>query len=341
MKIAFLSLYYGGSNRGAETFVSELSSRLGKNNSVDILSGNSKKLANWPVLWRFFLDPQGIGVFLFTLKNLGRIWKEKYDVVIPMDGGWQALIIRKLTWLYGGKVVISGQSGKGWFDRVNILSCPNAFVSLSQWSQKKLKWMNPFINYKYIPNGVDLDKFKSKGQSFQTKLRKPIVLAVGAFTDQKRMDLAIKAVSKLTNTSLLIVGSVGSLKSKLETDGKEMLGDRFQILSVPFERMPEIYRTANIFTLPSTSSEAFGNVLVEAMASGLPVVAIDDPIRKEIVGDAGILVDPTNMEEYVEALQKTLESDWGDKPRLQAEKFSWDKIAEQYEELFKNLLKQK
>lgn len=121
MKIAFLSLYYGGSSRGAETYISELSLRLRRSNSVDILAGGSKKLSNWPILWRIFLDPQGIGVFLFAIRNIKKIWKEKYDVVIPMDGGWEALIARKITWLYGGKVVISGQSGKDGLTELTFL----------------------------------------------------------------------------------------------------------------------------------------------------------------------------------------------------------------------------
>jgi len=75
------------------------------------------------------------------------------------------------------------------------------------------------------------------------------------------------------------------------------------------------------------------------MATGLPVVATNDPIRHEIVGDAGILVDPTNTEEYAEALQKALDTNWGNKPRKQAEKFSWDEIAEKYDNLFKELTK--
>jgi glycosyltransferase involved in cell wall biosynthesis len=75
------------------------------------------------------------------------------------------------------------------------------------------------------------------------------------------------------------------------------------------------------------------------MASGLTVVAIDDPVRREIVGDAGILVDPTNTEEYVSALKKALKTNWGEKPRRQAEKFSWDRIADKYDELFKTLAK--
>jgi glycosyltransferase involved in cell wall biosynthesis len=109
------------------------------------------------------------------------------------------------------------------------------------------------------------------------------------------------------------------------------------MVSVPFEKMPEIYRMADVFTLPSASSESFGNVLVEAMASGLPVVATDDPVRREIVGEAGIFIDPTNTDEYAKALQKALDTNWGDAPRRQAEKFSWDSIAQKYEELMVSL----
>jgi len=341
MKIAFLSFYYGGVDRGAETFVLELSDRLKRNHEVDIISGNSAPLATWPVLWRLFLDPQGIKVLLFTLKNIGRIWRKKYDIVIPMDGGWEALLVRKLTWLYGGRVVISGQSGKGWFDRINILTFPNAFVSLSGWALKKLKWMNPAVKYEYIPNGVDLKKFEKAGRSFPTKLKKPIILAAGAFTKQKRLDLAIKAAAELKNVSLILAGGGGELKEELKTLGNKLLGLRFDIISVPFEKMPEVYRACDIFTLPSASSESFGNVLIEAMASELPVVATDDSVRREIVGDAGIFVDPTDTRAYAKSLEEALNRNWGDKPRNQAEKFSWDRIAGQYEELFKTLSNKK
>jgi glycosyltransferase involved in cell wall biosynthesis len=200
--------------------------------------------------------------------------------------------------------------------------------------------MNPFIQYKYIPNGVDLTKFKPNGEPYKIGLKKPIVLAVGAFTEQKRLDLVIKAVSKLKNVSLLVVGSGGEQKDKIYDLGIKILGkDRFKLISIPFNEMHKVYRTANVFTLPSKSSEAFGNVLVEAMATNLSVVATDDPIRYEIVGEGGLLVDPTDINEYAKVLRKALDIDWGDIPRKQAEKFSWDKIAEQYEELFKTLKK--
>ncbi len=79
--------------------------------------------------------------------------------------------------------------------------------------------------------------------------------------------------------------------------------------------------------------------MLEALASNIAVVATDDPIRREIVGSAGLFVDPTDTEAYSKAIEKALNTNWGDKPRKQAEKFGWDKIANEYEELFKQIVK--
>jgi glycosyltransferase involved in cell wall biosynthesis len=311
MRIAILNKYQNKVFRGAETFVYELSRRLSRNHKVDVISE----------------------------VNYFDLFKNRYDFIIPTNGRWQVILTRLISWLSGSKMIVSGQSGIGWDDKVNLLAMPNAFVALTGKAERWAKKFNPFVKVVEIPNGVDLQKFGREGQVFQVQLKKPIVLAVGAFTKQKRLDLVIKAVSKLKDASLLMAGGGGELKSKLESEGKNLLGNRFQISSVPFADMPKIYRSADVFTLPSVSSEAFGNVLVEAMATNLPVVATDDEQRHEIVGEAGILVDPTNTEEYVKVLQKALDINWDDKPRKQAEKFSWDKIANKYEELFKTLSK--
>ncbi len=310
MKIAFLNKYQNKVARGAETFVYELSRRLSKNHKVEVISEIN---------------------YLDLLKN-------KDDLIIPTNGRWQVVITRMITWLNGSKMIVSGQSGIGWDDKVNILAMPDLFIALTDKAKKWARKFNPLVQVEKIPNGVDLEKFRPEGESYKTNLKKPIVLAVGAFTEQKRLDLAIKAVSKLKNVSLLLVGGGGELKERLESEGKRLLGKRFQMLSIPFSEMPKVYRSADAFTLPSASSEAFGNVYVEAMASGLPIVATSDEQRREIVGKAGILMDPTNIEEYSEALQKALHTNWGSMPRKQAEKFSWETIAKKYEELFKTLL---
>lgn len=339
LKIAFLSIHYGAVDRGAETFVKELSERLSRKHKVDIIAGRSLPLPRWPLLWRFFLDPEGVKVFLFTIRNIGKIFNERYDVVIPIDGGWQALLVRACTLLYGGKMVISGQSGKGWFDRINILSSPNVFAPISTFSLKKLKWMNPLIKFQYIPNGVDLSKFTPSGKKLKIGFKGKVILCVGALVPSKRIELVIDAVSRIPDLNLLVAGS-GREKKDLEHLGSELLGERFKLVSKKYEDMPQVYRSADVFALLPVKSEAFGNVYIEAMASGLPVVAPADAQRKEIVGEGGILVEHSHEPSDIAfAISEALKIKWGNKPREQAEKFSWDEIAQKYEKLFLEIIK--
>jgi glycosyltransferase involved in cell wall biosynthesis len=338
MKIAFLNIYQGKQIRGAEIFVSELSYRLAKKHEIVLYAGRKAPAPRWPILWRAFIDPHGIQNFIWTLKQLPKIWRTKPDVVLPLNGAWQPALVRILTWLYGGKMVISGQSGKGWDDRNNLWCFPNAFVALSQELSLWAKKANPFVRVVHIPNGVNTKKFKPKGNKIEFKLGKPIILCVGALTDEKRIDLAIKAVAKLKKGSLLVVGQ-GPLKDKLNKLGKRLLGRRFLIKKYAYEKMPQIYRGANIFTLPSPSFRAFEIVIVEALATGLGVVVNDDPIRREIVGKAGKFVDPLDTQEYAKALKEVLKRGWTKIARKQAEKFDWDKITKDYESLFKEITK--
>lgn len=337
LKIAFLSLSYGEVERGSEVFIREITSRLKKyGHKVDVISGSQEHGAKWSVLWRFYLDPRGIKTCLFTLKNLPGIWREKYDVVVPADGGWQALWVRVITWLYGGKVVISGQSGVGWDDRINLFSLPDAFVAISKRARDWAKKFAPFVKSLYIPDGVDLQKFRPGGNKFRHNLPGKVIVSVAALISKKRHADVINAVSRLDGVSLLIVGS-GPLEKELRNMGEKLLGNRFLLTSVFHNKMPEIYRSADLFSLVSMEREAFGIVYAEALASGLPIVALKDSIRQEIVGDAGVLIDNSKTDEYPKALGRALKTNWGDKPRRQAEKFDWDKIAKQYEKLFLDL----
>jgi glycosyltransferase involved in cell wall biosynthesis len=338
MKILFLNIYQSQVDRGLETFVREVSERLRKNNEVDVIGAKKMPPKRWPDLWRAFLDPQSISIFWFTFKCLPIIFMNRYDIVVPLNGGWQSALVRFATWLYGGKVVISGQSGMGWDDRNNLWCLPNTFVALSNkalgWSKKAM----PFTKSVYIPNGVNTKKFKPNSKKLGTKLKEPIVLCVGALEKTKRINLTIKAVAKMKDVSLLVVGD-GELGEQLGVTGNRLLGNRFKIMKLPHELMPEVYRAADVFTIASESYYSFEIVLVEAMASGLPVVANDDEIRAEIVGNGGLLVDPTDTNKYAKTLRKALKKNWGDKPRKQATMFDWDLIAKKYETLFKSLTK--
>ncbi|OGM66721.1 hypothetical protein A2962_05145 [Candidatus Woesebacteria bacterium RIFCSPLOWO2_01_FULL_39_61] len=334
MKIAFLNGY--SNTRGAETFVNELSNELFKKNEVTLILGDRKIPRRWPFLWRAFMDPHGFYTFTFTFKNLNKIWREKFDIVIPINGGWQPALIRMVTWLYGGKMIISGQSGIGWDDKNNLWCFPDRFVALSTYAKKWAKKVNPFVKIEYIPNGVDVTKFTPEGKSLKTHLKKPIILTVSALTPTKRVDLVIQAVSRMKSSSLLIVGD-GPDRQKLNEMGKTLLGERFQIISSPFEEMPSVYRIADVFTLVSQPYYSFEIAIVEALATNIPVVVNNDPIRAEIVDDAGFLVNPNDNHSYSLALKKALLAKWYDKPKMQAQKFSWDIISDKYESLFREL----
>ena len=337
MKIAFLNLYQGAVSRGAETFVAELSKRLGVEHKVEVISGGARQLSRWPILWRAFLDPQGIAVALFTLKYIPKIWRQKYDVIIPLNGGWQPALIRIITWFYGGRMVISGQSGKGWDDRNNLWCFPDVFVALSSKLTDWAKKANPLLRWiEYIPNGVDTDVFRPDGEKMDFKLERPVVLTVGALDKDKRMDLVIRAMSKVPNGSLAVVGK-GPLKAKLKKLANKLLRGRFLITSFDFDKMPQVYRGADVFTLASPWFRSFEIVIVEAMATNLAVVVNNDGIRRQIVGSAGILVNPQDAKSYAAALRSALNKDWGDVPRRQAQKFDWDEIAGKYEDLFESL----
>ena len=303
MKIAILNKYQSKVNRGAETFVSELSKRLSKNHQVD------------------------------TLTRINFL--KRYDLIIPTNGRLQVFLVRVFSWLTNSKMIVSGQSGIGLDDRLNLYAMPNAFIALSLKALNRAKKVNPFVKSVYIPNGVDLKKFTFKGENLQGRRT---ILSVGAFTEQKRHELVIKAVAKLKDVKLIIAGGGGDLRNKIYELGIKSLGkERFQIIETVNNKMPEIYNRADVFTLASKTTESFGIVLVEAMASGLPVVATDDPIRREIVGNAGLFVDPTDTDSYAKSIEEALNTDWKDLPRKQAEKFDWDMIAQKYEDLFKTL----
>lgn len=364
MKIAIISFYSGQMERGVERWVDEIAGRLSNNqkvivyqnkkeikkNSYKILAKNinfdeslkDRKLTSrfdLNIVKRFFLDYHSRKVAEFTIKILPELWRERFDIVIPTDGGWQVALARIVTWLREGKMVAVGHSGQGWDDRNNLWSFPNVFVALSKPAARWAKKVNPFVkNVVYIPNGIDLEFFNPRGKKARIELERPIILTVGAPEKGKRLSLAIDAVSKLGKGSLLILGSKYEEK-KIKSFGDELLGKRFSMKSVSYKKIPDYYRAADLFTLPSWGREAFGLVYLEAMASGLPVVATRDESRQEIVGSAGILVDPTDVDAYAKALDKALTTNWRDKPRRQAEKFSWDKITKQYEDLFERLVK--
>lgn len=362
MRLAFVNFYSGLAQRGGETFVDSLATELATKN--DIYLFQSGKAVNKPykiisekinfntnhhhanlsttnILKRLFLDYFSLKILWFTLKIIPKIIKLKPDYIYPLNSGWQIFLLTIVSRLIGTKIIIGGHSGPGWNDKLNLLFHPDIFVALTQaqsdWAQKATPWNNQKIVV--IPNGVNQKIFLPKGDKRALSLEKPIVLAVGAASKSKRLMDTIRAVSKLGNTSLLICGTGPDEKTEDEL-GEKLLGIRYKRLKVSHEDMPSVYRSADVFTLCSDKSEAFGIVYLEALASGLPCVATNDSSRREILGEAGFYVkDPSDSKEYAQRLKEALTKKSSEKNLKQAQKYSWKKIASNYEEMLKNFLK--
>jgi len=342
MKIAFLSFYSGFVERGAEVFVSELAKRLRKNHQVVIFHSDSV-----PTSWSrqnffsyFYLDKQSLKIAWFTLKRLFKITTKNFDFIIAVNGGWQTLFCKLYSLFFGTKLIISGQAGRGRDDKFNLWCCPDAFVALSEAGYRWAKEINPIIKIVKIPNGVDLEKFSPQIKKATLDLAKPIILCVAALEKYKRVELSLRAIARLKKGSLLLIGSGQQNQlDYFDNLGKQLLGvRRYCRLTVRHEEIPSYYVAADLFTMVSENCEAFGTVYLEAMACNLPVVAPDDDLRREIIGPAGILVkNPEDIQRYAHGLALALKTDFKNLPRKQAEKFSWDKIAADYERLLRKL----
>lgn len=290
-----------------------------------------------PTLDKFHLNPNQIEMLTFTLACLPSMLREKTQLMFPVNGIWGAIGCRFLRFFKGIPFVYATQGGK---EPLILKQKPNMVFALTPEVFTWIKKNFPKIKVVLVPNGVDTEKFSPKVRPAKPDLERPIFLCVAALIPGKKIDLAIKAVSRFKKGSLLVVGD-GPLKNRLEDLGKRLLGKkRFLIQKFPHGRMPHVYTAADVFTLPAID-EPFGIVYLEAMASGLPVVAPNDESRRYIVGKAGILCDVENEDKYTYALEKALRLDFGDLPRKQAEKFSWEKIGGLYKKELKKLLKLK
>ena len=140
--IAILSYYSGTVERGVETFVFEISKRLSKKHKITIFQAGSrinnsnirtyqiKANAKQPIsiinpLAKIYLDWQSLKILLFALKSVPKIIKGKYDIVIPLNGGWQVVVCKILSPMIKCKIMITGQAGIGSDDAWNIFFHPN------------------------------------------------------------------------------------------------------------------------------------------------------------------------------------------------------------------------
>jgi glycosyltransferase involved in cell wall biosynthesis len=192
-----------------------------------------------------------------------------------------------------------------------------------------------------IPNGVDIARFKP-GPSERERLGLPekgrIVLMVSALIASKNVDEAVRAVAQLPDATLVVAGD-GPLRDEIRSMAEQVLPNRYMQVSVPPEDMPALYRSADAF-LHLSRDESFGNVFVEALASGVAVVAYDLPRTRWIVGDEAVLAKTQTTEAIAAALAQALSESRNirDSQVTRAAQFDWSVVAVQYREFLQQVV---
>lgn len=189
-----------------------------------------------------------------------------------------------------------------------------------------------------IPNGIHPDRFEgveANRAAFGLPHDRPIVLMVSAFIETKRVLEGMRAVASLPDVHFVVAGD-GPLREQVDRLAGEILPLRFTRLTLSASEMPALYRSADCF-LHMSLAEAFGNVYVEAMAAGLPIVGPDSPRVRWIVGERDTLCDAQDLSEVTAAVARALARGKGD-PDPRAEQFTWPVIARRYRDFVRAIL---
>ena len=193
-----------------------------------------------------------------------------------------------------------------------------------------------------IPLGIDLTAFSPMGPGAHEPAAPVVVGYVGRLAAHKGVEVLIRAVTADDRLHLRVAGG-GPQEAALRRCA-EPAGDRITFVgSLTEDDLPAFYRGLDVLAVPSLDTptwvEQFGRVAVEAMACGVPVVASRSGALPDVVGQAGVLVEPGDPDALTAALVRV-----GTDPALaarlreagiaQAAACSWPEVARRYHRMY-------
>jgi phosphatidylinositol alpha-mannosyltransferase len=197
--------------------------------------------------------------------------------------------------------------------------------------------------YSVVPNGVDLDRFGAHVKPLpELRDGKINILFLGRLEQRKGLGVLLRAYAqvkeRIPELRLVIVGPAQDRARRRYESFVEAQNIRDVIFAgfVSDEDKPRYFASADIYCAPNTGKESFGIVLLEAMATGLPVVASDIPGFAQVIssGREGILVrrdDPLSLASALSLLagDPQLRVRLGRDGLRRAQAFSWDRVVDQ------------
>ncbi len=358
MKVLIISKYFHPFKGGVETVVFEHAKRLVKKGfAVTVIAHDHKKsrktkeeviegikVIRIPTLFNFGNAPISPSVFFQVLK-------EDYDILhLHSPNSFSNPLAFLANLLKRKPVVITYHSDIIPHSLIMKVFKPIYEKTFKKMIFKKAKTIMPtspqyvkisdtLKEYEekivVIPNGIDLRKFKPGKQREKTT-----ILFVGRLIYYKGLYVLLEAMKRVIREipeAQLIIAGEGELKEELKkkTSKLELRKHVHFIGRVREEEKKKLMSKCTVFVLPSVhKSEAFGVVLLEAMASGAPVITTDVSGTVFAAGKAGIIVPKKNSEALAKAIIKVLKNkklreEMSKKSIQHVKEFEWDKIVDE------------
>jgi len=219
-----------------------------------------------------------------------------------------------------------------WRKAAAVIANSDGLRGLAQAFDKK-------VPIQVIPNGVSTARYATKGRPWEPAQ----LLIVGRVVYQKGIDLLLEALAGIDQLEWdLSIAGDGPLREALEEKARSLgIANRIKFLGWQTKTaLVECYRKANLFVYPSRH-EGMPNVVLEAMASGLPVIASEIAGNEELVlpGETGLLVPVENIEKLRAAIRELVldpqrrEIMGAAAQKRVEEQYTWASTAQQYLEL--------
>lgn len=197
-----------------------------------------------------------------------------------------------------------------------------------------------------VPNGVDADALRRQAETGMrpAAVPEPYVVAVGRLVPTKGYDLVVRALARLPPYLHAVICGDGPERERLERLAqREGVADRLHLLGwVPEADKLRLLREAAAFLHPA-HFESFGMAVIEAMAMGAPIVATRVGGLPEVVGDAGLLVEPGRVSALADGARRYLEDPAfrrraSEASVRRARELTWDASARSLERVYDEVL---
>lgn len=226
-------------------------------------------------------------------------------------------------------------------------------LAISEFTARYVQRLAPGREVTVMHLGTDVDRFSPAAAAERAAIRRRLDLPVDAFIAltvrrlfyRNGLDTLLDAATRVRDLAGMhvVIGGTGPEHAEIKQRiARDSLANVHLVGYIPDLDLPDYYRAADVFILPTRTAEGFGLVLMEAAASGIASIATDSGAPREVVDDgvSGLLVPPGAPEALAAAITRLYRSpellaEMGGAALARSASFTWDRSIDTLERVLK------